>query len=81
MMQLAVYLDAGHRALGKWKRNSCRLNYYIEGGSLLEWSRFAMTQVVGNTRLCPQRAMLLKFVRASNSSTPLAIVTLRAVTV
>jgi hypothetical protein len=44
MMQLAVYLNAGHRALGKWKRDSCRLNYYIEGGSLLEWSRFAMTE-------------------------------------
>ena len=66
-MQLAVYLD---RALGRWKRDSCRLNYYIEIGSLLEWPRFAY-----DAGCVPQRAMLLLFVHASNSSTPLAIAT------
>lgn len=76
MMQLGVYLDAGHRALGKWKRDSCRLNYLLHRN----WFTFGVTAICGDDAGCgkhqPWRAMLLLFVQASNSSTPLAIATL-----
>jgi hypothetical protein len=58
MMQLAVYLDAGHRALGKPERGSCRLNYSI--GSTLEWSRFAY-----DAGLWESPDLLLLFVHAN----------------
>ena len=46
MMQLDVYLDAGHRALGKWKRDSCRLNSELV--SLWIGRDLRMTQVVAS---------------------------------
>jgi len=70
MMQLDVYLDAGHRALGKWKRGSCKLNSELV--SLLDWPRFVYDAGCGQ----PQRATLLLSSKHQNSSTPLAIATL-----